>query len=125
MKPQELTGKRDEAPTPLQHKGDLTAATNQALSAAVDQPQVVNTTPPTTATISNKLHINNTEKLKRGLTNFMNHLNPAPYFVPQDTAKGASAGSQATIINDGGADAVIKGPNRLTRPLGSPLRWGR
>lgn len=87
----------------------------------------------------------NAEKLRRGLTNFMNHLNPAPFFVPPaplgSTAALASVqaspavnkntGSQAepaTIITDGPtADAVIKGPNRLVqaRPLGGPLRWGR
>lgn len=76
---------------------------------------------------------NTAEKLKRGLTNFMNHLNPAPYFVPAQLASGGKlvAGSQAepaTIINDGpSADVLIKGPNRLVqaRPLGGPLRWGR
>lgn len=79
---------------------------------------------------------NTTEKLKRGLTTFMNHLNPAPYFVPPQQAisnsKTAPAtglqAEPATIINDGpSADVLIKGPNRLVqaRPLGGPLRWGR
>lgn len=77
---------------------------------------------------------NTADKLKRGLTNFMNNLNPAPYFVPTQLAStGAktATGSQAepaTIINDGpSADVLIKGPNRLVqaRPLGGPLRWGR
>jgi hypothetical protein len=77
-----------------------------------------------TTSASSKLHINTSEKLKRGLTSFMSHLNPGVYFVPHDAAKASSVGSQATIINEGGSDAVIKGPNRLTRPLGSPLRWG-
>ena len=79
----------------------------------------------------------NVEKLRRGLTNFMNHLNPGAYFVPSPAqlppagGKMAPAGLQAepaTIINDGpSADALIKGPNRLVqaRPLGGPLRWGR
>lgn len=74
-------------------------------------------------------HINTAEKLKRGLTNFMNHLNPAPYFVPaqeQNSSTGAAGTPQATIVQDSpSAEAVIKGPKRLTRPLGSPLRWGR
>ena len=70
------------------------------------------------------------DKLKRGLTNFLNNYNPAPYFVPKSAqlAGAKSSPSTPTIINDGPtADAVIKGPNRLVqaRPLGGPLRWGR
>lgn len=94
---------------------------------------------------------NNAEKLKRGLTNFMNQLNPASFFVPaavqpvpqlQQASKGelgaakqlnaSKTGSQtsaetAAIVNgDPTADVLIKGPNRLsqTRPIGGPLRWG-
>lgn len=81
---------------------------------------------------SKQVRTNTAEKLKRGLTNFMNNLNPAPYFVPAQLAGNKlAAGSQAepsTIINDGpSADVLIKGPNRLVqaRPLGGPLRWGR
>ena len=93
--------------------------------------------PGQVANSSKPLKANNVEKLKRGLTNFMNHLNPAPYFVPTqpvDTgsnSKTPATGSQAepsTIINHGpSADVLIKGPNRLVqaRPLGGPLRWGR
>lgn len=86
------------------------------------------------------------EKLKRGLTNFMNQLNAGPFFVPVpmrptsgQQQKGAVKANQsvvgsqiaaepATIVNgDPTAEALIKGPNRLaqTRPIGGPLRWGR
>lgn len=85
--------------------------------------------------------VNVADKLKRGLTNFINHFNPAPFFVPNSAQFAAAGGAlqQAppkltstreppTIVNDGpSADAVIKGPNRLVqaRRLGGPLRWGR
>lgn len=85
---------------------------------------------------------NNAEKLKRGLTNFMNSLNPAPYFVPNTIGQqqvlinplkvsGTSGGLQssaetAALINvDPTAEVIIKGPTRQTRPIGGPLRWGR
>lgn len=91
---------------------------------------------------------NNAEKLKRGLTSFMNQLNPASFFVPavvqpglqQQALKGelgaakqpnasktqTSAETAAIVNGDPTADVLIKGPNRLsqTRPIGGPLRWG-
>lgn len=92
----------------------------------------------------------NAEKLKRGLTNFMNSLNPAPYFVPNPNGQqlpqqqqpqqqqiliqakglGASGGLQssaetAALVNvEPTAEVLIKGPTKQTRPIGGPLRWG-
>lgn len=90
---------------------------------------------------ASKQRPNNAEKLKRGLTNFMNQLNPAPYFVPAPMASqlaggkgsvasltpGTSAESAAIVNPDPlGGDVLIKGPRlSQTRPIGGPLRWGR
>lgn len=97
--------------------------------------------------ISNNNNMN-AEKLKRGLTNFMNSLNPGPYFVPNPIgqqqppqiqqqvliqAKGlgtsgglqSSAETAAIVSVDPTAEVLIKGPTRQTRPIGGPLRWGR
>lgn len=93
---------------------------------------------------------NTAEKLKRGLTNFMNQLNAAPFFVPasappasvplqQDpllqksaatpTNSLSSSAEPATIVNSDSSPLVgLKGPaNRwaFARPIGGPLRWGR
>lgn len=93
---------------------------------------------------------NTAEKLKRGLTNFMNQLNPAPFFVPTSQPQSsqskqqqqqlqhadgnnkggqpnASSAEPATIVNSD-SSLVIKGAaNRwaFARPIGGPLRWGR
>lgn len=89
--------------------------------------------------------LNNVEKLKKGLANFVNQLNPAPFFVPaqahqapesaakspggQQLKSGSSNnGDLATLVNsDSTVDVLIKGPVRAaqTRSIGGPLRWGR
>lgn len=76
---------------------------------------------------------NSAEKLKRGLTNFMNQMNPAPFFIPilpqqhNNNANGAQSLSKpvAIVNEDATAEALIKRPNRLgqTRPFG-PMRFG-
>lgn len=99
----------------------------------------------------NNLRANNLEKVRRGLSNFVNHFNPAPFFIPPTSSapplhsaasksvstnsaangnKNANAtGMQAepaTIVNDApNAEVLIKGPNRLVQARRGPFRWGR
>lgn len=63
---------------------------------------------------------NNVEKLKRGLTNFMNQLNPAPFFVPSHYHEQQAADPQAKLngkeANEGGK--VTLGSGKLATQLG-------
>lgn len=80
-------------------------------------------------------HANTAEKLKRGLSNFINQTsNPATFFVPPAPQKSppikpvSEIGEPSAIINnDPAVEVFINRPRRLThsRPIGGPLRWGR
>jgi len=125
-------------PTTTQQSAEISSSSTQTASLV---PELLTSQTPVYPKSASRP--NNAEKLKRGLTNFMNQLNPAPFFVPtlpqshaqqqqQQQASGSSSGGQqvpsdmklvqqssaepATIVNgEQTVDLIInRGPTRLT-----------